>query len=430
MAKRNPALLWPALGFAVLLCLTAQAQQADNQNDELRWRSTAEGAAAAGTSATAEDNALHAVQAAQPPAGGGEAEPPRGFAPRGDVRQVSAVGNVDYTAALDVKLPCTHGQIWREYDISPYTLRVTDTNRPEQAVIDWILRETGYEAWHTEPLGILSATPRKLRVYHTAEMQALVAGIVDRFTASQAATQAFSLRVVSLSNPSWRVKSRQGLRPVSVQTAGAQAWVMQKEDASALLAELRLRSDYREHSSPQLLVNNGQAAVISTSQAQSYVGDVTLQPQVWPGFTQQTQQFDEGFSFAFTPLLSLDAATIDATVKCDISQLEKLVPVMIDAPTQASPRQRAKIEVPQTSSFHFHERFRWSTAQVLLISMGMVGLPAAKEQTLVPGIPLPFGNTPARADVLVFIECRGAVGQPLQTPATAGREAKNYPGRY
>ena len=37
-------------------------------------------------------------------------------------------------------------KVWREYDITPYTLRVTSTNRPEQAIIDWILRETGYEA--------------------------------------------------------------------------------------------------------------------------------------------------------------------------------------------------------------------------------------------------------------------------------------------
>ncbi|MDZ7619313.1 MAG: hypothetical protein U1E05_20125, partial [Patescibacteria group bacterium] len=62
-------------------------------------------------------------------------------------------------------LPNEHGQVWREYDIAPYTVRVTSTQRPEQALVDWILRETGYEAWHGEPLGILSATPRTLRVY-------------------------------------------------------------------------------------------------------------------------------------------------------------------------------------------------------------------------------------------------------------------------
>ena len=101
-------------------------------------------------------------------------------------------------------LPNDAGQVWREYDISSYTARVTTTKRPEQAIIDWILRETGYEAWHTEPLGILSAGNRTLRVYHTPEMQKLVADLVDRFTSSEAATYTFSMRVVTLDSPNWR----------------------------------------------------------------------------------------------------------------------------------------------------------------------------------------------------------------------------------
>ena len=52
-------------------------------------------------------------------------------------------------------LPNEQGQVWREYDISQYTARVTTTKRPEQAIIDWILHETGYEVWHNEPLGVL-----------------------------------------------------------------------------------------------------------------------------------------------------------------------------------------------------------------------------------------------------------------------------------
>src|SRR6187401_3512750 len=55
-------------------------------------------------------------------------------------------------------LPNDYGQVWREYDISPYTLRVRDVTKPEQAVIDWVLRETGTEVWFSEPLGILNAS--------------------------------------------------------------------------------------------------------------------------------------------------------------------------------------------------------------------------------------------------------------------------------
>ena len=98
-------------------------------------------------------------------------------------------------------LPNERGQVWREYDISPYTTRITSTRRPEQAVVDSILRETGYEVWHSEPLGILSATPRTLRVYHTPQMQALVANVVDRFVASEAQTETFCLRVMTIDSP-------------------------------------------------------------------------------------------------------------------------------------------------------------------------------------------------------------------------------------
>jgi hypothetical protein len=173
-------------------------------------------------------------------------------------------------------LPNEQGQLWREYDISPYTLRVTSTNRPEQAIVDWVLRETGYEVWHSEPLAILSVTPRVLRVYHTPEMQAVVAGIVDRFVHSEAETRPFGLRVITLDDPSWRMRAHSIMRPVAAQTPGVLAWLLSKEDAAMLLAEMRRRTDYREHSSPHLLVSSGQSAVVSTMRSRAYIRDVVM----------------------------------------------------------------------------------------------------------------------------------------------------------
>jgi len=179
-------------------------------------------------------------------------------------------------------LPNDHGQVWREYDISPYTLRVTSTNRPEQAIVDWILRETGYEAWHGEPLGLLSASERTLRVYHTPEMQAVVADIVDRYVGSQAETHAFSLRIVTIKNPNWRSKAMRLMRPVPVQSQGVEGWLLAKENAALLLAEMRQRTDFREHSSPHLLVNNGQATVVSAIRPRTYVRGVQPRQDAWP----------------------------------------------------------------------------------------------------------------------------------------------------
>ena len=333
-------------------------------------------------------------------------------------------------------LPNDAGQVWREYDISSYTARVTTTKRPEQAIVDWVLRETGYEAWHTEPLGILSAGPRTLRVYHTPAMQATVADLVDRFINSEAATYTFSLRVVTLDNPNWRATAQRLLRPVPVQTPGANAWLLARENAAILVGELRRRSDFREHSSPYLMVNNGQSTLVSAMRGRPYVRDLILRPETAAGFDPSPGQVDEGFNFDFSPLLSADRRTVDATIKCDIDQIEKMIPVMIDVPTSASSRQRTKIEVPQITHYRFHERFRWPIDQVLLVGVGMVALPIPVDGApLVPGLSLPIGTTPARADLLIFVECKGAAAPPTAAgvspaPVSPQRQAKNYRGRY
>jgi hypothetical protein len=308
----------------------------------------------------------------------------------------------------DGTLPNNHGQVWREYDITPYTTRVTSTTRPEQAIVDWVLRETGYEAWHGDTVSVLGADAQTLRVYHTPEMQATVGEVVDRFVNSEAETHAFSIRVVSLDSPSWRAKAQRMMRPVNVQTQGVQAWLLAKEDAALLLGELHKRNDYREHSAPHLLVNNGQTAVATAARTHNYVRGVLISPEAWPGFQPLPGQIDEGYSLELSPLLSLDGRTIDAVVKCNLDQVEKLQPVMLDVPTAAAPRQRTQVDVPQISSFRLHERFRWPVEQVLLIGCGMVAPPVPAEQ----GFRIPLVSTPLRVDLLIFVESRGPNGKP------------------
>jgi hypothetical protein len=312
-------------------------------------------------------------------------------------------------------LPNDHGQVWREYDISPYTLRVTSTNRPEQAIIDWILRETGYETWHGETLGVLSVNHRSLVVYHTPQVQAVVADVVDRFVSSEAQAQTFALHVMTLDNPNWRARVQPLLKPVQVQTPGVQAWLLEREGGAQLLAELARRIDFREYNSPQQVVNNGQSTGTSLTRGRSYIRGVVPRADAYQGYQPDTAVIDEGFSLEFSPLLSVDGKTIDATIKCNVDQVEALVPVMIDIPTSLLPRQRVRIELPQVASFRFHERFRWPSDKVLLVSLGMVPLPAPAEgKSLVPGLSLPFSTSPARADMLVMVENKGAVATPAK----------------
>jgi hypothetical protein len=332
-------------------------------------------------------------------------------------------------------LPNNQGQVWREYDIRPYTLRNGSSARPEQAIVDWILRETGYESWHAEPVGLLSANREVLRVYHTPEMQAVVADVVDRFVNNTADAYAFSLRIATVVNPNWRAKALPLMTPIPVQTPGIQGWMLAKEDAQLLISDLSRRSDYREFNSPQQLILNGQSIVISTMRPRSYVKGAVATQMAWPGYQPEMGTLEEGFSLEFSPLLSLDLQSTDAVVKLRLCQVEKMVPVKLDLPTTVAPNQRVQVDVPQLTMANLHERFHWPTDKVLLLSMGVVATPApTKDNPLTDAVTgaLPMLKDPPRADALLFVDSRGQI-TPSHIPTlerTATLPAQSFHGRY
>lgn len=329
-------------------------------------------------------------------------------------------------------LPREHGQVWREYDIRPYTLRVAGEERPEQVIVDWVLRETGYEAWHSEPLGILSATRDTLRVYHTPEMQGLVADIVDRFVNSQTDSKAFALRIATVRNPNWRANAMPLMTPIPVQSPGMQGWILPKENAALLLSYLTRRADFREHAASNQLVPNGRSVVLSTMRPRQYVKGIVRTQNTWPGFQPETGTLEEGASMEFSPLLSLDSSTADAVVKIRINQVEKMQQVRLDIPTAMAGPQRMEVEVPQITMASVHERFRWPADHVLLLSMGVIAPPTPDKGNqlinMIPGV-----NAPPRADGLLFIEVKDTsapASTPGGVPATAQRAPGSFSGRY
>jgi len=329
-------------------------------------------------------------------------------------------------------LPNDHGQVWREYDISPYTARVSNTERPEQAVVDWILRDTGTEVWFSEPLGILNASKNTLRVYHTPEMQRLVLDIVDRFVSSQADAQAITMRLVTIGSPNWRTATMPLMQPVDVKSAGVEAWLVSKENAAILLAQLRQRTDYREQNASSVPIHNGQSHTVTRTTPRSFVRSVRMRPDVWPGHELITGQMQEGFTLNLSPLMSLDGNTIDAVIKCEVDQIEKLVPVNVDIPSVSGGAQRVQIQVPQVISWRLHERFRWPVNQVLILGCGVVASPTQERMGPLglPLPPLPFSSG-GRADALLLVETSGKASQTLleaRQDFRAGPPATN--GRY
>ncbi len=340
-------------------------------------------------------------------------------------------GSLTKVTKGDGILPNNHGQIWREYDISPYTSRVTTTARPEQAVVDWILRDTGTEVWFSEPVGLLSASREKLVVYNTPEMHELVRDVVDRFVSSRAESRAFGLQLVTVGSPNWRSKALPLMRSVTVQSPGVDAWLLSKENAAVLVNQLRQRTDFREHDSPTLVIHNGQSQAISRTRPRNYVRSIGIRANASAGYELVPGQIQEGFSLQISPLLSLDERAVDAVIKCQIDQVEKLVPVAIDIPGVANTRQSVEIQVPQLVSWRLHERFRWPADQVLLVSCGVVATPTA-DQPRPLSLPLlgGLGGSPGRADALLFIQNQGKAAQPAGIDRTANGAAPNNRGRY
>lgn len=321
------------------------------------------------------------------------------------------------------KLPANRGQIWREYDIRPYTSKVTTTEKPEQAIVDWILRETGTDVWFTDAVSVLNADRYTLRVYHTAETQRVVADVVDRFVLSQADTYSLGLRLVTIGSPNWRAKFHTMMRPVTVQSPGVDAWLISKENAAYLASELRKRTDYRELNAPSIAIQNGQMQTVAQTKLQSYVRGVRMK-DAYPFFETENGQLSEGYSLQVSPLFAADGSAMDLVLKCHIDQVEKLVPVTMEIPQQGQTLPaRVQIQVPQVVSWRMNERFRWPADQVLVLSCGVVATPDG-EKTSPLGIP-GLGLGSARADALLFIESHGKLGAaPLATaPTTPGAPA-------
>jgi hypothetical protein len=223
--------------------------------------------------------------------------------------------------------------------------------------------------------------------------------------------------------------------PIPVQSPGVQGWLLTKENARLLVSELSRRTDYREYNSAQQLVNNGQSIVISTMRPRSYIRNAIITQSAWPGYQPEMGVIEEGFSLEFSPLLALDLASADAVLKLKLNQVEKMLPVKLDLPTTIAPNQRVQVDVPQMTSSNLHERFRWPTDKVLLLSMGVVATPGpTKDNPVTDAVKdaMPILKSPPRADALLFIESAGVVA-PSPQPATARAASlpqQSFQGRY
>ena len=338
-----------------------------------------------------------------------EPTPPPSETPTPQSDQTGAPGSAGVarvTRSMNM-LPNADGQVWREYDISPYTSQITSIENPQQAILDWILRETGTEMWFNQPMGILNADRNYIYVYHTPEIQNAVQRIVDRFVHTRGQVQTVDISLVTVESPNWRSNVYTMLQPVEVQSPGVEAWMISKENAARLLGQLSRRMDFKQHSSGRLVAHDGQNLELEKYRPRQFVRSLRWLPNQNPNYQPLLTTIDEGYRLSISSLSSLDDRTIEATIKCNVDQVERLNTVKVDVPSNTPGRfDKMDLQIPQLLSWRLHERFRWPNDQVLLLSCGVVAKP--DPQTPQTGnFPRLFNTNRNRADALVFIEYRG-----------------------
>jgi hypothetical protein len=327
------------------------------------------------------------------------------------------------------QLPRTAGQEHRVYDLRPYTGYLTNDERPEQAVVDWILRETGSDVWFGEPFGFMSANRDSLSVYHTNEMHQVIAGIVDRFVAGEKDPQVLNLRVMTVTSPNWRSQAHSLMQHVSVDSPGVQAWLLSKENAALVLNQLRMRTDTRQIHDLNLVTHNGHTEKLASTRGRNYVRSVRPSATAWPPYEPETGEIHEGYTLAISPLLTTDGRIIDCVIDAKIDQVDRLNPVDLELPLPNNEVHRARIEVPQVVSWRLNERFRWPADMVLLLSCGVVASPE-RSQSSVPLLNMSMltGTTAGRADALMFIQFRGRASENLTHSPQAVPQMATNPG--
>ncbi len=328
------------------------------------------------------------------------------------------------TKGLD-QLPNESGQVWRTYDISPYTHSVQTNTRPEQALIDWILKETGTDFWFVQPMGILSASRDKLHIYHTPAIHERLRPIIDRFVQSRGQPLVIGLRLLTIGSPNWRTTALPLMQPMEVNSPGVEAWLVTKENAAILGGIVRKRGDFMEHNSNDMAVASGQKYTLARKQPLTFTRSIGIVNDGVPRYQPLIDRIDQGYQLDFSTMASLDGQSIETIVKFEINQVEGVQPVNLNLPTAGGQTQPFQLQIPQLVSRKIEERFRWPSNMVLVLSCGVVATPGPQKEAFF-GIPNLVNGTKGRADALMVIEYKGpAQGMPGVNPGAPQTQVPN-----
>lgn len=262
------------------------------------------------------------------------------------------------------------GQEWREYDISAYSAKFPPSASAESAVREWILRETGRDAWLGMEVTSLAITPERVRIYHNAQVQDRVAEVLGRFINYNPGRFNCRVKVWNVTDIKWRTKFGQGLQSVGHEEPGREAWAIRTDEANKLIAELGRPRRAKTLAHPQFTVVNGQPATVHWAKEEAgYVKSTAAKydGHTGTGFEQEVEATDDGVTVRFSPLIAADASSIDVDVSVSARKLAG------KEHTGGLPLfTKHRVEVSEVPAERYADRIRLPTGKHLLVSVGIV----------------------------------------------------------
>lgn len=304
-------------------------------------------------------------------------------------------------SAQGISLTSEHGQIWKQYDISKYTSQFPQMSRPESAVMDWILMETGFEIWHSEIPALLNVTRNAVSIYHVPQIQVQIESLIQRFVNVEPHEHLFQVSVFTVNSPYWRQKIGNRMQPISSFSMGSQAWIILPDDLKAIREILETTPGFVNHASESETVPNGQRLEMSRVRTRRYTRNFFTKPGSGRSPEAEDVLMDDGFALELMPLVTVDGASADAQIKFQVNHLDRLLPMKITPPGSFS-RASEEISVPLVGQFRFRERYRWNTQNALLVSPGLTPPIVSSGESNSSGIL----NTTKRVETLILIEYR------------------------
>jgi len=289
---------------------------------------------------------------------------------------------------------------WKRISIGRYTRAAQSQQNPQKAIIDWIFRRTGPNAWHGEKTAVLNASKSELWAYNSPEILEQVDEVVERFTGAKEDVLSIHVQFIAAVDTRWRHTVFSRLQSVGSGPQGQQIWMMRVEDAALVLSQMQVQQGFRKLADQRIDMVNGQTLTIKTSEPRTFSGGIQRESAAGTGFQAKADKLEESIVMRLSPLLAFEQDEVDAAIELTVNTVQSFQRTKIIAPREVGPSEMT-IDVPVSYQTHLDQTVKnWPLGQTLLLSGGIhPGIIDKKGGWL--GTPL---GAPSSTEVLVFLD--------------------------